>query len=444
MTDTSPAPAGAGQSPAAKLPTVGRRAWIVLGMLSFVYILNFLCRLLPTILAKPIEDSLHLSDGQFGLITGFYFAVFYTFISIPVGYLADRTNRSKVLACACAIWSGATIACGFAVGYLQFALSYMTVGFGEAGGVPPSYAIISDYFPPGRRGMALGLFNLGLPIGAALAIAFGASIAAAFGWQLAFKALGAVGIIAVIGVLVFVKEPRRGGLDGISEEDLKKTKARFFPTLANFFTHPSLLLVALGGGATQMITYGVGNFTILFLMREKGMTLHEVALYYALLVGTVMSLGLFVAGRSLDMFTRRWKHAYGLVPAVALTISLPFYIAFVWAPGWPLALAFLSGCMFLNYFYLPAAITLVQQEVRPDQRVMSGALLLLVMNFMGIGLGPTFVGAVSDYFRAYAFHNSLQIAMYALLPCYILAIVLFLSLSRVLRRESRKTGETAR
>jgi MFS family permease len=157
-----------------------------------------------------------------------------------------------------------------------------------------------------------------------------------------------------------------------------------------------------------------------------------------------MSFGLFVAGRSVDMFSRRWKQAYGLVPALALTISLPFYIGFVWAPAWPLALAFLSGCMFLNYFYLPAAITLVQQEVRPDQRVMSGALLLLVMNFMGIGLGPTFVGAVSDYFRAYAFHNSLQIAMYALLPCYVLAILLFLWLSRVLRRESRKTGEIAR
>ena len=439
MTQTTPAPVGAGQSPTAQLPAVSRRAWIVLGMLSFVYILNFLCRLLPTILAKPITDSLHLSDGQFGLITGFYFAVFYTFISIPVGYLADRTNRSRVLACACAIWSGATMACGFAVGYAQFALSYIVVGFGEAGGVPPSYAIISDYFPPGRRGMALGLYNLGLPIGAALAIAFGASIAAAFGWQLAFQALGALGIVAVIGVLVIVKEPRRGGLDPASAQPAKKSG--FWETLTSFFSRRALVLVALGGGTTQIITYGAGNFTILFLMREKGMTLNEVALYYALLVGTIMSFGLFVAGRSVDMFSRRWKHAYGLVPALALTISLPFYIGFVWAPAWPLALAFLSGCMFLNYFYLPAAITLVQQEVRPDQRVMSSALLLLVMNFMGIGLGPTFVGAVSDYFRAHAFHNSLQIAMYALLPCYVLAIMLFLWLARVLRRESRKAGE---
>jgi len=176
-------------------------------------------------------------------------------------------------------------------------------------------------------------------------------------------------------------------------------------------------------------------------MREKGMTLGEVAVWYALMVAIVMSAGLFFAGRSVDAFTRRSKRAYGLVGAVALTISMPFYIAFVWSPGWPLALVFLSACMFLNFFYLPAVITLVQQEVRPDQRVMSGALLLLVMNFMGLGLGPTFVGAASDYFRASSPHGSLQIAFYALLPCYVLAILLFLWLSRVLRRESLAAGE---
>jgi predicted MFS family arabinose efflux permease len=417
-----------------------RRAWAVLAMLTIVYVLNFLCRQLPAILAKPIEDSLHLTDGQFGMISGFYFAIFYTFISIPVGYIADKSSRSKVLACACAIWSGATMACGFAVSYLQFALSYMAVGFGEAGGVPPSYAIISDYFPPGRRGTALGLYNLGLPIGAALAIAFGASIASAFSWQMAFRGLGAVGILAVIGILLVVKEPKRGGLDPASAQSAKKSG--FLETLKTFFSRRALVLAALGGGATQMITYGVGNFTVLFLMREKGMTLNEVALWYALVVGIVMSLGLFVSGRSVDHFTRRSKRAYGLVGAISLSISLPFYIGFLWSPGWPVALGFLSACMFLNFFYLPAVVTLVQQEVRPDQRVMSGALLLMVTNFIGLGLGPTFVGAVSDHFRAAAFHNSLQIALFALVPCYVLAIVLFFWLSRVLRRESRTVGET--
>src|SRR5512142_899242 len=189
------------------------RAWIVLAMLCFVYVLNFLDRQLLAILAKPIQDTLHVTDGQLGLIGGFYFALFYCFISIPVGYLADKTSRSKVLAAACVIWSGATMACGLAANYLQFAVARMTVGFGEAGGVPPSYAIISDYFPPSRRGTALGIFNTGPGIGAALGVAFGATIAAAFSWRDAFLVLGGVGIFAAVAALLIVREPPRGGLD---------------------------------------------------------------------------------------------------------------------------------------------------------------------------------------------------------------------------------------
>jgi uncharacterized protein HemY len=81
-------------------------------------------------------------------------------------------------------------------------------------------------------------------------------------------------------------------------------------------------------------------------------------------------------------------------------------------------------------------VTLVQQEVRPDQRVMSGALLLLVMNFIGLGLGPTYVGLASDFFRASFPHHSLQMALYTLIPFYVIAIILFLWLSRVLKREA--------
>src|SRR5215472_5271954 len=150
------------------LDSPGARAWLVLGILCFVYVLNFLDRQLLAILAKPIQDSLHVTDGQLGLIGGLYFALFYCFISIPVGWIADRTSRVRVLSLACALWSAATMACGFAANYLQLVIARMAVGVGEAGGVPPSYAIISDYFPPGRRATALGIFNLGPPIGQAL------------------------------------------------------------------------------------------------------------------------------------------------------------------------------------------------------------------------------------------------------------------------------------
>jgi MFS family permease len=423
-------------------PLPGKRAWFVLGMLWFVYVLNFLDRQLLAILAKPIQDTMHVSDGQLGLIGGFYFALFYCFIAIPVGWLADKTNRVAVLSLACSIWSAATMACGFARTYPQLVAARMTVGFGEAGGVPPSYAIISDYFPPGRRGTALGIYNLGPPIGAALGIAFGASIAAAFSWRHAFIVLGAVGILAALAVILFVREPPRGGLDHVAHQTAEG-RTGFWQTLKMFFSRPALVLAALGSGATQFITYGFGNFAILFLMREKGMTLNEVSIYYALVVGIGMSAGIYVSGRVIDRFTRRSKQAYALVPAASLALAIPFYLGFVWAPSWPLSLLFLVGLMFLNYFYLSSAVTLVQQEVRPDQRVMSGALLLLVMNFIGLGLGPTYVGAASDFFGADHPGNSLQIALYTLVPFYGLAILLFLWLARVLRGESREPGEAA-
>lgn len=418
------------------------RAWIVLYTLGAVYVLNFLDRSLLAILAKPIQDTLHISDGQLGLIGGLYFAFFYCFIAIPIGWIADRTHRVNVLCAACAIWSVATACCGLASSYPRLVASRMLVGVGEAGGVPPSYALITDYFPPGRRGAAFGIYNLGPPIGAALGIAFGASIAAAFNWRDAFLGIGAIGVLAAIAVRLIVREPPRGGMDEISPAP-GSGQSRFWETVRMFFSRPALVLAALGSGATQLITYGVGNFTTLFLMREKGMTLDQVAVYYALVVGIAMSAGMLVSGRMLDRLTRRSRTAYATMPAVSLALAIPFYLGFVWAPSWHLSLPLLAAPMFLNYFYLASSIALIQEEVRPDQRVVAGALLLLVMNFIGLGLGPTYVGAASDFFRASDPQHSLQIALYSMTPFYFVAIAIFLRLARILRDHGRPSGGIA-
>ncbi|WP_332773134.1 spinster family MFS transporter [Phenylobacterium sp.] len=431
----------AGTHPAAPLARPAKGAWVTLGILCFVYVLNFLDRQLLSILAKPIQDELGVSDGQLGLISGLYFALFYCLISIPVGWLADRTNRVRVLATACGLWSAATMACGLSTNYPQLVLARMTVGVGEAGGVPPSYAIISDYFPPGRRGTALSLFNLGPPIGQALGVAFGAAIAAAYSWRAAFLILGAVGLVAALATLLGVKEPVRGGLDPAPAQGRERADGgapAFWPTVRFFFSTPALALVALASAATQIVTYGAGNFTTLFLMREKGMTLPDVSLWYALVVAVGMGGGIAVSGRVIDRFTRRSRSAYALVPALTLALAILPYLGFVWASSWPLALVFLLGPTFLNYFYLSSAVALVQETVAPARRVLSGALLLLVMNLIGMGVGPTFVGAVSDALRASHPENSLQLAFYALTPFYLLAIGLFVALARVLKREGAR------
>jgi MFS family permease len=200
-----------------------------------------------------------------------------------------------------------------------------------------------------------------------------------------------------------------------------------------FFSRPVLLIVALGSGATQFITYGLGNFTALFLIREKGMTLNEIAIWYALVVGIGMSAGMIVSGRMIDHFTRRSRTAYATLPAISLAMAVPFYIGFVWAPDWRLGLVLLACASFLNYFYLSSAVALVHEEVRPDQRVLSGALLLLVMIFIGLVIGQPYVGAASDYFAAHGSVHSLQTALYTLTPFYGIAILFFLWLARVLR-----------
>jgi MFS family permease len=412
----------------------GARAWVILWILCFIYVLNFLDRQLLSILAKPIQDTLHLTDGQLGLIGGLYFALFYCLISIPVGWLADKVSRSRILATACALWSLATIACGLSANYPQLVASRMAVGIGEAGGVPPSYSIISDYFAKGRRGTALSIFNLGPPIGQALGVAIGASVAAAFGWRYAFILVGAVGVCAALLVLFIVPEPRRGGLDAAKSVTAKDAPPGFWSTLKMFVSNPALMLAALGSGSIQIVTYGGGNFATLLLMREKGMTLSQVALYYALVIGVFMSGGIFVSGRVIDRFTRRSKVAYAVIPALSLVLAAPLYLGFILAPAWPLALALLAGPTALNYFYLSSSVALVQDEVRPDQRVLCGALLLLVMNLIGLGVGPTLVGAASDWLRAHHHPHSLQLAFLGLMPFYAVAILLFLALAHVLRR----------
>jgi predicted MFS family arabinose efflux permease len=409
---------------------------LVLGMLCFVYVLNFLDRQLVSILAKPIQDALQITDSQLGYITGFYFALFYCFIAIPVGWLADRTNRVKILALACGLWSGATAACGMAGNYGQLVAARMAVGIGEAGGVPPSYAIISDTFPRAQRGTAMGIFNLGPPIGSALGVAFGASLAAAYDWRIPFYAVGAIGLLTAVLVYLLVKEPVRGRFDPEPGPAATGPEPGFVKAITSFFGNKVLAVAALASGAANFITYGLSNFATLFLIREKGMTLDEVAIWYALAVGLGMGSGIFISGKLVDRFAVRNKAAYATIPALSLVLALPFFLGFTTASRWDVALALLFVPLFLNSFFLPATVTFVQGEVAPGARVISGALLLLVMNLIGLGLGPTFVGLASDFFRPDYGAHSLQMAFYALAPMYLVAALLFLWLARLIKRST--------
>jgi MFS family permease len=236
---------------------------------------------------------------------------------------------------------------------------------------------------------------------------------------------------------VIVREPKRGETDDRPATGAPEAaREGFFGAIARFFSDPILLMASLASGAGNFITYGVLNFTVLFLMREKGMRLEDVAIWYALVIAIGMGGGIYASGRIVDRFARRSKTAYATVPAASLILALPFFLGFTWAPTWPVALAFLAVPLFLNSFFLSATVTLVQSEVAPGRRVISGALLLLVMNFVGLGFGPTYVGMASDFFRPIYGDHALQAAYYALAPVYLVAALLYLWLARLIRRTS--------
>ncbi len=439
---TAAAPAAASAAPAdARTPPY---SWFVLFMLMFIYIFNFLDRQLMSTLQEYIKADLGLSDTQLGLMTGFFFALFYTGFGVIVGFLADRTSRVRILAAGCFIWSLFTALCGLARTFPTMAVARIGVGVGEAAGAPPSYSIVSDYFPAHKRGMALAIFSLGVPFGMALGAGFGGTIAEIWSWRHAFVGIGIAGIIASIILLIVVREPKRGAMDEKPAvatgpgADEAVTQPGFLTTVKEFFSNPILLFTALGCGLSAFVGYAGLNWNVSFLMRVKDMALADIAAYYALMLAIAMGAGTFMSGFLVDILAKRSKVWYGLLPAIAMALCIPFHLAYVASSGWVAALLLLAGPTFLNIFYLAPALAVVQNTVKPSQRTMAGALLLMVLNMIGLGGGPTLMGIMSDTFGATMGPvEGLKMAFYALTPFFGLAVLFLLFMARALGKKEK-------
>jgi MFS family permease len=188
----------------------------VLGLLLVVYVFNFLDRQILTILLEPIKQEFALSDAQLGLLGGLAFAFFYTLLGIPIAMWADRGTRTKIIALALFIWSLMTAVTGLATSFATLLLARIGVGIGEAGGSPPSHSLLAAYFPPERRGMALGVYAAGIPIGSAIGALAGGWIGATLGWRTAFMVVGLPGVLLALVVLLTLRERgrQRGDYDG--------------------------------------------------------------------------------------------------------------------------------------------------------------------------------------------------------------------------------------
>jgi MFS family permease len=387
-----------------------------------------------SVLAEPVKRDLHLSDTQLGLLTGPAFALFYTGFGIPVAALADRTHRVRIIAAACALWSLFTAACGLAGSFAVLAAARIGVGVGEAGGSPPSYSIISDYFPPHRRGVALAVYALGVPFGTLFGAASGGWIAANFGWRTAFVSLGLIGLGLAPLVLLVVREPQRGRLDPAGAI---AARGSVLSAIAAFARTPKLGFTALSAGLTAFVGYGLLAWLPAFLIREKGMTLIEIAVWYSTVSGLTTALGTWLSGWLVDRLGPRRPAAYALVPGVAVLLALPFLFGIVDAHGWQAALAFVVGPSLLLIFYLPAALAVVQNGVAPAHRAVSGSLLLFVLNLIGLGGGPLFVGMLSDHFKPQYGDHALGVALLALGPVCVLAFLSQIAAAAFLAREGR-------
>jgi len=425
----------------AESPSIQTRAslysYFIVCVLAVVYTFNFLDRQLMSILQESIRADLHLTDTELGMVTGLAFALVYTVFGIPIAWLADRTHRVRIVAAACAVWSVFSAACGLAVSFPTLALARLGVGLGEAGGSPPSYSVIADYFPPQRRGVGLAIYSLGVPLGTMIGSAAGAWIDKAYGWRMAFFAVGAPGVGLALLVLILVREPARGRFDAkAAGASVHAASLPLLQTIGLFFTNRTLMLTALSSGLSAFCGYAMLNWSPSFLIRIRHMERGEIALYYSLLVGITGVIGTFGSGWLVDRLSRLSRRAYALVPMVCFMISLPFFLLFVWAPTWPLALCFLAAPALLNNMYLAPALTVIQNAVAPAQRGTSSAILLFILNLIGLGGGPVFVGRMSDLFKPAYGTASLQIALYCLAPFYVLTILAHFAASRSIRRDA--------
>lgn len=410
----------------------------VVAFLAVVYTLNFLDRQIISILGKQISAELHLSKTQFGLLGGTAFALLYTTCGIGVAYLADRMSRKWIIALACAIWSLFTALCGTAQNFLQILLFRMGVGFGEAGGSPPSYSLISDYFPADRRGTALAIYSLGVPIGSMLGAFMGGKLALGYGWRTAFLIVGAPGIILAVLMLLLVREPKRGGLDVFVDGASAHPPAPpILSAIAGFFANRTLVLTAISSAMSAFVGYAGLIWNPQFLEGVKYMAAGDVAIYYALALGVTGIIGTLVSGWLVDKLGQKDRRWFAWVPAIAFALSIPFWFGLIWAPTWQLAMLFLLGPMLMNQSYLAPALTVAQNAVPPAQRTMTGAILLFVLNLVGLGVGPVYVGWIADKMEPAHGEQALAYGFAGVIPFVVLTVIAHLAASVSIARDKR-------
>jgi MFS family permease len=395
-----------------------RSAGLVLGLLLVAYIFNYLDRQILGILAGPIITELHLTDTQFGVLSGPPFAILYSVLGVPFAFLADRTSRSRVIAAALTFWSAFTGLCGIATSFWQLFAFRMGVGIGEAGGVAPSYALIADYFEPRRRARAMAIFSLGVPIGLSLGTVIGAYIAHAISWRAAFFAMGIAGILLAPVLLYFVRDPTK-----VQSDNAAAPISQVFPLLAR---KPVFWLLAFAAGSSSLCGYGLAVWTPSVLERSFDLGLIERGQFLASVIFIGGCTGVFAGGWLADRLGALDRGWYAMLPAIAWLITAPTFAAGLMAPSLWLAWPLLLIPNALNILWLGPVTTAVQHLVPRRMRATASASFLLINNLVGLGIGPFLIGRLSDALKHSYGVEALRYAAVACTSFYLLAALLML------------------
>ena len=409
-----------------------------LGLLTLVYALNFLDRQMLSILAGPIKHELHLTDGQLGMLGGLAFALFYATMAVPIAWVADRRDRVWIVTLALAMWSLFTMACGLARSFPALAAARLGVGFGEAGGVAPSVALVSDLFPPRERARATAVFYMGVPIGSAAGVFFGGLLAARIDWRAAFLIVGLVGLLLAPVFRLLVREPPRGRFEAAP------TPAPSMGAVAGRLAGcPSFWLMAFGASLATMMGTGLLFWTPSFLERSFGLSLESRALYYGAILLAGGLIGVWASGTIADRLARTDRGGYARVPAVAFLCAAPIFAAGFWVGSPVLAFILLLVGNALSVMWLGPTLAAVGSLVAPAMRASAVAMFLFINNLIGFGGGAWFLGAVSDALGGTRGVESLRYAILLGTPLYLAAAGLYWLASRRLGRDLASGGHEA-
>jgi MFS transporter, Spinster family, sphingosine-1-phosphate transporter len=368
---------------------------ILLLLLTVINVLNFVDRQLLSSFANFIKPDLGLTDTQFGLLTGLVFILFYAVAGLFMGVLADQVNRPRLIAAAIALWSLLTAASGAAKGFVSMAIPRAFIGIGESALTPAALSLLSDRVPGEKLGSAIGIYYMGVPIGAGASLLIAGTLGPAIGWRNCFYILGGIGLILAIAML-FVAEVRVPVARAKGPGLFVQMKAVHGAVRRS----PSLWLTMLGGVAIHWAV-GAAAFDQLWLVQERGFERAEIANIAGVITVIAGVIGNLFGGYVGDWWQHNQKSGRPMLLFWLMFLLAPFAILYrTVEPGSAfLFIGVAVGIFQLSAFYGPAMAT-IQELSPPGARATVTAFYILCANAIGLGIGITSTGVLIDWLRS--------------------------------------------